>query len=54
MLATVTDLLLITVLFAFFGVALLVVTACERIVGPDTETERLEVEEPGERGDLAA
>jgi hypothetical protein len=54
MIGHMTDLLLIAVLFAFFGVALLFVKACERIVGPDTETERLEVEESGERGELAA
>ena len=42
MIGHMTDLLLIAVLFAFFGVALLFVKACERIVGPDTETERLE------------
>jgi len=54
MIGGMTDLLLIAVLCAFFGLALLFVKACERIVGPDTETERLEVETPGDRGDIAA
>jgi hypothetical protein len=46
----VIDLLLLAVLCAFFGLALLFVKACERIVGPDTEAERLTTEaaEPDE------
>ena len=32
------DLLLVLVMTAFFGLAVLFVKACERIVGPDVET----------------
>ena len=40
------DLLLVLVMTAFFGLALLFVKACERIVGPDVETTRVDTETP--------
>jgi hypothetical protein len=53
MLAPVTDLILIALLIVFFALALLFVKACERIVGPDTETERIATD-AAEPGELAA
>jgi hypothetical protein len=37
----VTDIILIAVLVAFFALAVLFVRACERIIGPDVEAERV-------------
>ena len=38
------DLLLVLVMTAFFGLAVLFVKACEHIVGPDLEASRVEAE----------
>ncbi len=37
---SVTDLLFIAVLTAFFALSVVFVKACERIIGPDTEAQR--------------
>jgi hypothetical protein len=42
----VTDLVLITVVVAFFAVAVLFVKACERIVGIGSEAELLDSSQP--------
>ena len=36
------DLIFLGVIVAFFAVAVLFVKACERIIGPDVETSRLD------------
>ena len=38
------DLIFLGVIVAFFAVAVLFVKACERIIGPDIETTRLEAD----------
>ena len=53
MLAPVTDLILLAILAAFFGLAVLLVKACERIVGASPEAERLNTEQD-DSGQLAA
>jgi hypothetical protein len=35
----VTDVILVAVIIAFFALAVLFVRACERIIGPDVESE---------------
>jgi len=42
-----TDLLMLAILVAFFGLAVVFVRACDRIIGPDLEAAR------GEAGPLA-
>jgi hypothetical protein len=44
MLTPVTDVVLLAVLCAFFGLAVVFVKACERIVGSDTGAERVATE----------
>jgi hypothetical protein len=39
------DLILLGVLVAFFALAVLFVKACERIIGPDVETTRIDVDD---------
>ena len=48
------DLLLVLVMVAFFGLAVLFVKACERIVGPDVETTRVETDAGATETEVAA
>ena len=45
------DVIFVAIVCAFFALALVFVKACERIIGPDVEATRVEVEaaEPGTR-----
>jgi hypothetical protein len=40
----VTDVILLAVIFAFFGVAVVFVQACEHIIGPDLESQTTAVD----------
>jgi hypothetical protein len=48
------DLLLLAVMTAFFGVAVLFVRACGLIVGPDVETTRVDAEAATTKTEVAA
>jgi hypothetical protein len=49
-----TDVILVAALLAFFGVCVLYVRACERIMGPDDAVDMALVEEPSTTGELVA
>jgi hypothetical protein len=49
----VADVLFLALLVAFFGLAVVFVHACERIIGPDLEAE-VSADEPSESGRAAA
>jgi uncharacterized iron-regulated membrane protein len=48
------DLLLVLIMAAFFGLALLFVKACERIVGPDIEATRVDADPVAAESEVAA
>ena len=48
------DVLFVAVLVAFFGVAVVFVHACERIIGPDLEAEASTSESAQDQGQVAA
>jgi hypothetical protein len=48
------DLLLVLIMTAFFGLAVLFVKACELIVGPDVETTRVDTDSSAVETEVAA
>ena len=51
---TVEDLIFIAILAAFFALALGLVRACERIIGPDVESTRVDADSPASDSQVAA
>ena len=49
-----TDLLMLAILVAFFALAVVVVKACERIIGPDIDAPRVEAGLSAAGGEQAA
>ena len=43
-----TDVLMLAIMVAFFALAVLFIKGCERIVGPDVETARADVDAAAE------
>ena len=48
------DLLLVLIMTAFFGISVLFVKACERIVGPDMDATRVDTDTSAAQTEIAA